>query len=171
MKIQNNSYVSIHYTLTSDDGQVIDSSLDRDPLNYIQGLHMIVPGLEKEMLDHQKDDKFNVKVSSAEGYGERNDELIQELELSLFNGVEKVEVGMSFYAQTPNGPMPLTVTQVTDTHAIVDANHPLAGQNLNFEIEVVAVREATEEEIQAQTQPHSHNSSCDSCCSDCDSKC
>lgn len=147
MKIADKTVVQMHYTLTSDEGQVIDSSEGREPLQYIQGGHMIVIGLEKAMEGHEVGDKFDVKVIPAEGYGIYNEELTQEVPLEVFQGVDKVEAGMSFYAQTPAGPMPIRIKSVGEKTAVIDANHELASKNLNFAIEVVSVREATEDEI------------------------
>ena len=147
MKIADKTVVQMHYTLTSDEGAVIDSSEGREPLQYIQGAHMIVVGLEKAMVGHDVGDKFDVKVIPAEGYGEYDETLAQEVPLNVFQGVEKVEPGMMFYAQTPMGPMPIRVKSVSADKAVIDANHELAGKNLNFAIEVVSVREATEEEL------------------------
>ncbi|HHX15257.1 MAG TPA: peptidylprolyl isomerase [Fibrobacter sp.] len=169
MKIAPNSVVSMHYTLTSDEGATIDSSAGREPLEYIQGQRMIVPGLEKAMEGHSAGEKFDVKVSPAEGYGERNDSAVQEIPLTAFQGAEKVEAGMSFYAQTPAGPMPLTVVKVSETHATVDANHQLAGKNLNFAIEVISVREATEEDLKALNQHRDSSCGDDDC--GCDDGC
>ena len=148
MKIANNHVVSIHYTLKNDAGETIDSSAGREPLDFIQGKGMIVPGLEKAMLGKDVGEKFSIKVSASEGYGERIEDLIEEVPLDAFQGVEKVEPGMSFFAQGPHGQMVVTITAVRDGVAIVDANHELAGQNLNFEIEVTEVREASAEELE-----------------------
>ena len=147
MKIADKTVVLMHYTLTSDEGQVIDSSAGRDPLQYIQGMHMIVVGLEKAMYDHEVGDKFDVKVIPSEGYGEYDERMTQEVPVSVFQGVNKVEAGMQFYANTPAGPMPIRVKSVNGDKAVIDANHELAGKNLNFAIEVVEVREATEEDL------------------------
>ena len=156
MPIAANTKVAIHYTLTDDDGKVIDSSAGKDPLNYIQGQGMIVVGLEKAMLGKEVGDKFNVDVIPSEGYGEYNEEMTQEVPLDVFQGVDKVVEGMMFYAQTPAGPMPIRVKSVSEKSAVIDANHELAGQNLNFAIEVVSVREATEEEL----NPQGHHCCC-----------
>ncbi len=153
MKIADRTVVQMHYTLTSDEGLVIDSSEGREPLQYIQGAHMIVVGLEKAMFDHEVGDKFNVRVIPSEGYGEYDERMTQEVPLSVFQGVDKVEVGMQFYAQTPAGPMPIRIKSVEGDKAVIDANHELAGKYLNFTIEVVSVREATEEELKP-FQPH-----------------
>lgn len=156
MKIADKTVVQMHYTLTSDEGKVIDSSAGREPLQYIQGAHMIVVGLEKAMAGHDVGDKFDVKVIPSEGYGEYDEKMTQEVPLNVFQGVEKVEVGMQFYAQTPAGPMPLRIKSVGEKTAVIDANHELAGKNLNFAIEVVSVREATEDE----TKPFEHHCCC-----------
>ncbi len=153
MKIADKTVVLMHYTLTSDEGQVIDSSAGRDPLQYIQGMHMIVPGLEKAMYDHEVGDKFDVKVIPSEGYGEYDERMTQEVPVTVFQGVDKVEAGMQFYAQTPAGPMPIRIKSVNGDKAVIDANHELAGKNLNFAIEVVEVREATAEDL-APFQQH-----------------
>lgn len=156
MKIADKTVVQMHYTLTSDEGKVIDSSEGREPLQYIQGAHMIVVGLEKAMVSHEVGDKFDVKVIPSEGYGEYNEEMTQEVPLDVFQGVDKVVEGMMFYAQTPAGPMPIRVKSVSEKTAVIDANHELAGQNLNFAIEVVSVREATEEDL----NPQGHHCCC-----------
>ena len=156
MKIADKTVVQMHYTLTSDEGKVIDSSEGREPLQYIQGAHMIVVGLEKAMVGHDVGDKFDVKVIPSEGYGEYNEEMTQEVPLDVFQGVDKVVEGMMFYAQTPAGPMPIRVKSVSEKTAVIDANHELAGKNLNFAIEVVSVREATEDEL----NPAGHHRCC-----------
>lgn len=171
MKIADKSVVLMHYTLTSDEGQVIDSSAGRDPLQYIQGMHMIVVGLEKAMYDHEVGDKFDVKVIPSEGYGEYDERMTQEVPVSVFQGVDKVEAGMQFYAQTPAGPMPIRVKSVDGDKAVIDANHELAGKNLNFAIEVVEVREATEQDL----APFQHQCKCGKgegeCCGGKDGEC
>lgn len=156
MKIADKTVVQMHYTLTSDEGAVIDSSAGREPLQYVQGAHMIVVGLEKAMVGHDVGDKFDVKVIPSEGYGEYDERMTQEVPTSVFQGVDKVEAGMQFYAQTPMGPMPIRIKSVNGDKAVIDANHELAGKNLNFAIEVVSVREATEEEL----KPFEHHCCC-----------
>lgn len=162
MKISNNTVVQMHYTLTSDEGNVIDSSNGRAPLEYTQGAHMIVAGLENAMEGHSAGEKFNVKVIPSEGYGEYDESMTQEVSLDMFKDVEKVEVGMTFYAQTPMGPLPVRVKSVSKEKAVIDANHELAGKNLNFAVEVVSVREATKEDLE-------HKCNCSSE-SECDGK-
>ncbi len=156
MKIADKTVVQMHYTLSSDEGAVIDSSAGREPLQYIQGAHMIVVGLEKAMVGHEVGDKFDVKVIPSEGYGEYDERMTQEVPTSVFQGVDKVEAGMQFYAQTPMGPMPIRIKSVNGDKAVIDANHELAGKNLNFAIEVVSVREATGDEL----KPFEHHCCC-----------
>ena len=158
MPIAANTKVAIHYTLTDDDGKVIDSSAGKDPLNYIQGQGMIVVGLEKAMLGKEVGDKFNVDVIPSEGYGEYNEELVRPIPKSAFQA-EKIEPGMTFYANTPAGPIPLTVSRVEDENVIIDMNHELAGKTLHFAIEVVSAEPLSAEELEA-IEEHAHHCCC-----------
>ncbi|MDW5376979.1 peptidylprolyl isomerase [Halomonas sp. HP20-15] len=148
MQIAQNSVVAFHYTLTNDSGEVLDSSEGREPLTYLHGSGNIIPGLEKELEGHQSGDKLQVNVSPEEGYGEKQEALVQEVPRDAFQGVESVEPGMQFQAQTQGGPLMVTVTQVEGDTVVVDGNHPLAGQKLNFDVEIAEVREATNEELE-----------------------
>lgn len=149
MTIKENSAVSFHYTLTSDDGQTLDSSAGKDPLAYLHGAGNIIPGLEGALEGKAVGDAMVVAVTAAEGYGEVQQELIQEVPRDAFQGVDSIEVGMQFEAQTgQSGNIPVTVTAVTDEVVTVDGNHPLAGKNLNFDVSIEDVREATEEELE-----------------------
>ena len=149
MTIKENSAVSFHYTLTDDDGQTLDSSAGKDPLAYLHGAGNIIPGLESALEGKAVGDAMVVAVTAAEGYGEVQQELIQEVPRDAFQGVDSIEVGMQFEAQTgQGGSVPVTVTAVTDEVVTVDGNHPLAGKNLNFDVSIEDVREATEEELE-----------------------
>jgi FKBP-type peptidyl-prolyl cis-trans isomerase SlyD len=148
MTIKENSAVSFHYTLTDDDGQQLDSSAGKEPLAYLHGAGNIIPGLENALTGKAVGDSMVVAVSAAEGYGEVQKELIQEVPRSAFQGVDTIEVGMQFEAQTgQGGNVPVTVTAVTEEVVTVDGNHPLAGKNLNFDVSIEDVRDATEEEL------------------------
>jgi FKBP-type peptidyl-prolyl cis-trans isomerase SlyD len=147
MQIAARTVASFHYTLTDDAGQVIDSSSGREPLAYMHGQGQIVPGLEKAMEGHQVGDKFNVDVAPAEGYGEHQPELMQEVPRSAFQGVDNIQPGMQFQGQGPQGVFSVTVTKVDGDTVHIDGNHPLAGKTLHFAIEVAEVREASEEEL------------------------
>ncbi|WP_308367837.1 MULTISPECIES: peptidylprolyl isomerase [unclassified Microbulbifer] len=148
MKIANHSVVEMHYTLKDADGTVIDSSADGEPLKYLQGVGNIIPGLEQEMLDKSIGDKFTAVIPPEEAYGPQNPELIQTLPRSAFGGVDKLEVGMAFRAQSTEGqPIEVEIIDIDGDQVTINGNHPLAGVELHFDIEVVSVREATPEEI------------------------
>ncbi|QDU57815.1 FKBP-type peptidyl-prolyl cis-trans isomerase [Aeoliella mucimassa] len=147
MPIEANSAVAIDYKLTDDNGQMIDSSEGQDPLWYLHGHENIVPGLERELTGKSEGDSFKVCVAPEEGYGPRNDSLQQEVSRKNFEDAGELAPGMQFQANTEAGPMVFTITEVTEEMVTVDANHPLAGQTLNFDITVREVREATADEI------------------------
>lgn len=148
MQVAANKVIAIHYTLTDNDGQVLDSSQGGGPLHYLHGHNNIIAGLERQLEGLSVGDAFEVVVQPAEGYGERNDQLIQEVPREAFQGVDAIEPGMQFQTQSPQGPMVVTVTQVGDEQVTIDANHPLAGVELNFKGNVESVRDAREEEIE-----------------------
>lgn len=148
MQIAQNSVVAFHYTLTNDAGEVLDSSEGREPLTYLHGAGNIIPGLEKQLEGRVAGDKLQAQVAPEEGYGEIQPQLVQEVPRDAFQGVESVEPGMQFQAQTQGGPLMVTVTQVEGDTVTVDGNHPLAGQSLNFDVEIAEVREASEEEVE-----------------------
>jgi FKBP-type peptidyl-prolyl cis-trans isomerase SlyD len=128
--------VSMHYKLTDNEGNVLDSSEGSEP------------GLEKALVGKVEGDTQQVTVEPAEAYGEVMPELMQTVDKAAFQGVDSVEVGMSFEAQTSDGSVQhIVVTKVDGNQVTVDANHPLAGVVLNFDVEIVSVREASKEEI------------------------
>jgi FKBP-type peptidyl-prolyl cis-trans isomerase SlyD len=147
MQISANSVVAIDYTLTGDDGQVIDTSEGREPLVYLHGHNNIIPGLEKQLEGEQAGAELDVQVQPAEGYGEYQEQLVQQVPKEAFAGQDKVEPGMSFRAESNAGPMTVTVREVGEDTVTVDGNHMLAGKVLNFAVAVKSVREATEDEI------------------------
>lgn len=144
MEISKNSVASIHYTLRDNEGNILDTSEGRDPLYYIHGIGNLIPGMEDGLEGKIKGDKFEIKVSPDKGYGELNPQLIQKVPMKAFGGQE-VKTGMKF--KTDRGTV-VTVTEVQPEDVTVDGNHPLAGVELNFQVEVMEVRQATEEEIQ-----------------------
>lgn len=144
MKITKHAVASIHYTLTDNSGQVLDSSAGREPLHYLHGEGSLIPGMEEGLEGQEKGAKLKLKVSPEKGYGVRDEKLIQKVPRSAF-GDQKVETGMQFH--TNNG-MVVTVTHIGLEHVTVDANHALAGIDLNFDVEVMDVREATQEEVE-----------------------
>ncbi|WP_286009895.1 FKBP-type peptidyl-prolyl cis-trans isomerase [Larsenimonas salina] len=148
MEIAQNTVVAFHYTLKNDSGEVLDSSEGREPLTYLHGAGNIVPGLEKEMAGKTEGEKFEVRVDSTEGYGEVQPALVQEVPRDAFQGVDNVEPGMQFQAQTEGGPLLVTVKDVQGDTVTVDGNHPLAGEALNFDVSIQEVREASAEEVE-----------------------
>ncbi|MBV8806827.1 MAG: peptidylprolyl isomerase [Sinobacteraceae bacterium] len=146
--MKKDSVVTFNYTLKDDDGTVIDSSSPDEPLAYLHGHGNLVPGLERELEGKAAPDKLSVKVAPADGYGEYSRELIQKVPRRALKGIAKITVGMRLQAQTEQGPRPVTVTAVTGDMITLDGNHPLAGKNLNFDIEILDVREATAEELE-----------------------
>ncbi len=147
MQIAERTVALFNYTLTNAAGEVIDSSEGRAPLAYLHGVGNIVPGLEKEMTGKSVGDKFNVVVQPEEGYGMPNPIMIQVVPKAAFQGVDTLEVGMEFQAQTPQGPMSVVISKIDNDEVTVDGNHPLAGQTLHFAIEVMEVRDASLEEL------------------------
>ena len=148
MQIAANKAVSIDYTLTNDDGEVLDSSVGGAPLVYLHGAGNIIPGLEKALEGKQAGDELNVSIEPEEAYGEYLAELVSTLNRSLFEGVDELEVGMQFHASGPDGSMQIvTIKALEGDEVTVDGNHPLAGQRLTFQVKVVNVRDASDEEI------------------------
>jgi FKBP-type peptidyl-prolyl cis-trans isomerase SlyD len=148
MQIAQNSVAAFHYTLTDDDGQVIDSSQGRDPLSYLHGKGHIVPGLEKQMEGREIGAKFVADVAPEEGYGVHHEELMQQVPRAAFQGVDDIQPGMQFQGNGPQGPVNVTVSKIENDVVFIDANHPLAGKTLHFAIEVTDVRDATADELE-----------------------
>lgn len=143
MQISKEKVVSIHYTLRDNSGNVLDSSEGSNPLLYIQGIGNLIPGMEEGLEGKIKGDKLDIKVSPEKGYGVRDEKLIQKVPRSAFGGQE-VKTGMQF--QTDRSQV-VTVTEVGLESITVDGNHPLAGVELNFAVEVMDVRNATSDEL------------------------
>ncbi len=156
--------VKIHYTLTDKDGNLIDTSREQGPLEYMHGVGSLIPGLERQIEGKAVGEKFKVVVEPKEGYGEYDDSLVQEVPRKQFEVAKPIEVGDTFEAQTPTGPFMVRVTKVTDDQITVDGNHELAGKELFFDIEVVDVRDPSEEELSQ------FESSCD-CGGSCGGSC
>jgi FKBP-type peptidyl-prolyl cis-trans isomerase SlyD len=147
MIIAQDSVVTIHYTLKDEAGEVIDSSVSAEPLAYLQGHGNLVPGLERELEGKKSGDKLNVKLSPADGYGDYDQKLVTKVPRRSLQGIANIRVGLRLQAQTAEGPRTVVITNIMGDMVTIDANHPLAGKELNFEIEVTDVRVATEEEL------------------------
>jgi len=144
--IKDNSVVTMHYTVSTGDSVEIDSSRDGNPLVFLYGRGFLVAGLEEALLGKQVGDTFDITVAPEKAYGERYDNLVQAVPKSMFEGMD-VEVGLSFRATTDEGEQSVMIIDVTDEEVIVDGNHPLAGVELTFDVEILGLRDATEEEI------------------------
>jgi len=147
MTVKQDSVVTIHYTLKDDDGELIDSSAADEPLTYLHGHGNLIAGLERELQGRSPGDKLHVKLAPADGYGEYDENLIQQVPRRSLRGIANIRVGMQLRAQSEHGARTVTVTRVAGDLVTLDGNHPLAGKNLNFDVEITAVREATEEEL------------------------
>ncbi len=148
MKITKNAVVSLAYQVKTEDDVVVDQSTVDAPLDYLHGHNNLITGLEKQLEGKEVGDKFSATVTPEEAYGEHNDALVQRVPADVFQGVDTIEVGMRFLADTDQGPIPVEVTEVDGDEVVVDGNHMLAGQTLTFDVEVVAMREATAEEVE-----------------------
>lgn len=138
--------VTFHYTLTDKNGQTIDSSAGHEPMTYMEGAQQIIPGLERQIVPLKAKEKARIQVPAAEAYGMRDERVVINVPLDRLP--KTVQVGQQFQVnQDPNSP-PFMVASVSATHAVLDGNHPLAGVDLTFDVEIVEVREATAEEMQ-----------------------
>jgi FKBP-type peptidyl-prolyl cis-trans isomerase SlyD len=146
MTIGPKTVVSIEYTLKDEAGEVLDSSEGRRPLAYLHGLGNIVPGLEKALDGKAPGESVDVKLSPADGYGDRDESLVRNLPVRKIAD-KKPQVGRRYRAQLDDGQAVVLVTSLKGDYATVDANHPLAGMTLHFQVKVVDVREATADEI------------------------
>ncbi len=148
MNIEENCIVSVYYTLTNKDGEVLDSPEGRPPLVYLHGAHNIITGLENALTGKKAGDHFQVVVQPEEGYGEAKQELIQVIPHKAFGQLDKLEAGMEIQAQTNDGRKTnLIIRGVSEDGVTVDANHPLAGVVLHFDVQVEEVRHASKEEL------------------------
>ena len=148
MQIAKNTVVAIDYTLTDDDGRVLDSSDGREPLSYLHGAGGIIPGLERELDGKSQGDQLEVSVTPDDGYGQRNEALRQDVPREQFAQIDDLSLGMQFRVDSDGGPMIVTVVEIAEDVVTVDGNHPLAGVNLNFAVTVRDVRDATAEELE-----------------------
>ena len=148
MQIDNNLYVAIDYKLTLASGEEVDSSPEGQPFGFITGSGQVISGLENQLMGKTAGDHAKIIVDSAEGYGPVDENLFQEIPKDHFPADCEIEPGMTFQAQGPHGPVLLNIKEVKDDNmVIVDLNHPLAGEQLHFDVNVVEVREPSAEEL------------------------
>ena len=147
MTISQDKVVAMHYTVTDPQGNELDTSIGGEPLVFLFGHGALIPGLEQALAGKNTGDKFKANIPAADAYGERHDALTQAVPKSMFDGME-VAVGMRFRAAGPDGrEQSVIVLEVTEDEVVVDGNHPLSGIDLSFDVEVVMVRDATDEEL------------------------
>ncbi len=150
MQIAPNTVVTMTYTLTNAEGQVLDQADASHPFVYMQGAHNIIPGLEQALAGKQAGDTAVVTVQPEDAYGEYNEQLTQQVPRQMFGNVpeDQLVVGAQFQAQTNGGMEILTIADVDGDMITIDANHPLAGETLTFDVKILEVRAATTEEIE-----------------------
>lgn len=149
MKIEKDKWVAIHYTLTDDSGNQLDSSVGSQPLGFLYGNGYLISGLEKELENKETGDKFKAVIQPKDAYGEYDERLIMDVPREKFEIDIPIEIGMQFQVMSPAGPSIVRVVQVEGDNIKIDGNHELAGKVLTFDVEVVEVRDPTEEELQA----------------------
>ncbi len=155
MQVAENTVVSLNYTLKDDNGTVLDSSENREPLTFIAGKGMIIPGLEQAIMGKEKGEELSVTVNPEDAYGEYNESMTIDVNKDQFQGDAEITEGMQVQAHNKDGSTQvLTVKDVQDEQVTLDANHPLAGQTLYFDVSIEDVREATDEELE-NNQPSS----------------
>jgi len=156
VKVSKDKVVSIEYTLSNGSGEVLDKSEGRGPLTYLHGRGNLIPGMEEQLEGREATEQMQIELPPDKAYGEHQDQLVQPVPRDRFPDDVEVEVGMQFQAQTEAGPRPVTVVDIGDDEITIDANHPLAGQTLHFDVTVVDVREPTSEELE---HGHAHGPS------------
>ncbi|MFZ5797088.1 MAG: FKBP-type peptidyl-prolyl cis-trans isomerase [Desulfobulbaceae bacterium] len=150
MKIDDKTYVAIDYKLTLASGEEVDSSPAGEPLGFITGGGQIISGLEKALMGMGVGDSSRIVVAPEDGYGPVDENMFQDIPRSQFPDDCEIEPGMTFHAEGPHGPFMVSVARINDDDTVtVDLNHPLAGQDLHFEVTVVEVREPSAEELSA----------------------
>lgn len=169
MEIKKDCVVTIDYSLRDDTGRLIDSSTETEPLVYLHGNENIIPGLEQNLEGKNPGDAINCSISPKDAYGDRDESLVFKVKKEDFGENAEVAPGMQFEAHGENGVQIVTVVKIDGNDVTLDANHPLAGETLHFDVKVVNVREATSEELE-HGHVHSAHDECDEDC-DCDEGC
>lgn len=151
--------IAFHYTLTDDGGDVLDTSRDGEPLSFLEGASQIIPGLERELLSLTPGDRRDITVAAADAYGDVNPDLIARVKRSQFPAGTELELGQQFTVDANENAPVFTVVDLDAEHVTVDGNHPMAGRDLKFDVEIMDVREATAEEVAHGHAhgPHGHH--------------
>lgn len=148
MKIAKNNVVVMHYAVSDGEGTLIDSSYEDKPMAIIQGIGYLIPGLDDSLINREVGEKFEVAVACEQAYGERHDDYVQTVPKELLAGVEDLSLGTQLRATTDEGEQTVIVIDVQEDEITVDGNHPLAGLDLSFDVEILEVREATADELE-----------------------
>ena len=147
MQIAQHTVVSLNYTLKNSDGNLLDTSEGRAPLVYLHGVGALIPGLEDELNGKAQGDKINAIIPPEKAYGSRRDDLVKLVSKDGFQGDEEMTEGMQVQLETEHGPAIAVITKIDGNDVTLDLNHPLADMTLHFDVEIVDVRAATEDEI------------------------
>jgi FKBP-type peptidyl-prolyl cis-trans isomerase SlyD len=153
MQIEKDRVVTLGYTVTDEEGTLIDRSEGEESFSYIQGAGSILPGLEAALEGHRAGEEFSLTLAPADAYGERKESLLEVVPRDRFQTENDLTVGMHFQTPTERGVRVVTVTDIAEDTVTVDTNHPLAGKTLNFDLSIVEVREATEQELRERMKP------------------
>jgi FKBP-type peptidyl-prolyl cis-trans isomerase SlyD len=168
MNVEPRMFVSIHYTLTLNSGEKLDSTVGDEPLGFIQGTGQIIEGLDKAVLGRAVGEKFTVSVPPEEAYGMPSEDMVREIPRENFPEELSLEPGQGFTANGPHGPVSFKVVKADATTVYADFNHALAGETLNFDVEIAEAREARAEELAAMAEGAScSDEDCDSCGGGC----
>ncbi len=175
MNITKDKFATINYTLKDMEGMILDSSEGQEPLGYIHGRGYLIPGLEAQLEGKSAGDKFSCTIEPKDAYGERDERLVAEITRDRFEIDSPIEVGMHFQVMTPAGPTIVSVIEINGDNIKIDGNHEMAGKTLNFDIEVLDVRDATAEELE-QLEKRASCGACGGACggdcgTDCNSSC
>jgi len=169
MQIAKEKVVTVEYTLKDAEGKTLDTSVGRGPLTYIQGVGSMIPGFEAALEGKEPQDTLSFVVEPSQGYGERNEAMLFPIPKDRFQNISDLQVGKQVQVRTPHGVIPMTIFKIDDESVTLDANHPMAGKQLFFEVKVLDVRTATEEELE---NIYSRTHGCDSSCGEgCETGC
>ncbi len=147
MNIEKNKVIKVDYVLKNSEGTIIDSSEGMEPLEYLHGHNNIIAGLESALEGKKVGDDFNISVHPAQAYGERDENAFTLIPLEKLQHIPNLEVGLKLQIPGPNGAQIVTISKIDDKEVTIDTNHPLAGELLNFDVKVIDIRDASEEEI------------------------
>jgi FKBP-type peptidyl-prolyl cis-trans isomerase SlyD len=170
MRITKDKAATLEYTLSGDQGEIIETSKGKEPMTYIHGGGGLIKGFETALEGKSAGDSFVFSVNPEDGYGERREDLVFQAKREQFNGIPELTLGMPLRVETPDGAMIVRIAAVHDDNVLLDANHPLSGKSLTFDVKVLDVRDATPEELEDQ---HQGGCGCDagSCGQGCGDSC